>query len=84
MLCARFMEHTFAQYNAAVLSSVVDFLLHHTAVCRSLGEARQTFMAPPQASVPSQTAPMPDMPPPRHTWNDSDAVPAARYRVAAE
>lgn len=79
LLCARFMEHTFAQYNAAELSSVVDFLLHHTAVCRSLGEI-------PQQDVPAVPAlPAPVMPPPpRHTWNDNEAVPAARYRVAAE
>ncbi len=79
MLCARFMEHTFAQYDSAELTSVVDFLLHHTAVCRSLGEQRETYSPEPSA----QPAPvMP--PPPRHTWHDTEAVPAARYRVAAE
>ncbi len=83
MLCARFMEHTFARYDAAELSSVVDFLLHHTAVCRSLGEVRQTFTAP--ASIPVPALPEPAMPPPPHpAWIDHHAVPAARYRVAAE
>lgn len=43
LLCARFMEHTFAQYRAEDLNSVVDFLLHHTAVCRSLAEPRPAF-----------------------------------------
>ena len=85
LLCARFMEHTFAQYDAAELTSVVDFLLHHTAVCRSLGEVRQTFTAHTPIAVPASAMPDPFMPtPPRNTWNDQDFVPAARYRVAAE
>ncbi|MEQ1782670.1 MAG: DUF262 domain-containing protein [Hyphomonadaceae bacterium] len=85
LLCARFMEHTFAQYDAAELSSVVDFLLHHTAVCRSLGEVRQTFTTHTQIAAPAPAMPDPFMPtPPRNTWNDQDFVPAARYRVAAE
>lgn len=79
MLCARFMEHTFAQYDAAGLSSIVDFLLHHTAVCRSLGEQRQAY-TPDASAMPAPVMP----PPPRHTWHDTEAVPAARYRVAAE
>ena len=81
------MEHTFAQYDAAELTSVVDFLLHHTAVCRSQGEIRQTFTAPAAIAAPEPAPAMPDtfMPtPPRNTWNDQDFVPAARYRVAAE
>lgn len=79
LLCARFMEHTFTQYDDAELSSVVDFLLHHTAVCRSLDEIRQAY-TPPVPALPAPVMP----PPPRHTWNDNEAVPAARYRVAAE
>jgi len=90
LLCARFMEHTFAQYKAAQLSSIVDFLLHHTAVCRSLGEVRQTAATSMSVSTSLPALPAPDvptapMPPPAHpVWANHSAVPAARYRVAAE
>ncbi len=90
LLCARFMEHTFAQYKAAQLSSIVDFLLHHTAVCRSLGEVRQTAATSASVStslpaLPAPASPTAPMPPPAHpVWANHNAVPAARYRVAAE
>jgi hypothetical protein len=84
LLAARFMEHTFAAYDLADLRSMVDFLLHHTGVCRSLAEQRQ----PDAPVVPALPAPS------RSAWNDNDPTPAyssapayapaARYRVAAE
>lgn len=80
LLCARFMQHTFDAYSAEDLRSIVDFLLHHTAVCRSLGDqlpANLPMSAPMATPIP---APMPSHP----VWNDNTAVPAARYRVAAE
>jgi Protein of unknown function DUF262 len=77
LLCARFMQHTFDAYSAEDLRSIVDFLLHHTAVCRSLGEQSQPQ---PQIAAPSIPASMPSQP----MWNDNEPVPAARYRVAAE
>lgn len=80
LLCARFMQHTFAQYSAEGLRSVVDFLLHHTAVCRSLAEQAQGY-TPATPALPAPA--MPPMPS-RPVWNDNDPVPAARYRVAAE
>jgi hypothetical protein len=43
LLAARFMEHAFANYSLDELRSMVDFLLHHTAMVRSLGE----YVAPP-------------------------------------
>lgn len=54
LLCARFMEHTFAQYRGEQLHSIVDFLLHHTAVCRSLAEPRPAFNP---STAPSLAAP---------------------------
>jgi len=36
LLAARFMEHCFSGYKPEQLRSVVDFLLHHTALVRSL------------------------------------------------
>ncbi len=84
LLAARFMEHAFANYDLHELRSIVDFLLHHTAVCRSLADARQPVLP----AVPALPAPAPQ----RSAWNDNDPVPApapvsapaARYRVAAE
>ena len=37
LLAARFLEHCFSGYGEADLRSIVDFLLHHTALVRSLG-----------------------------------------------
>ena len=92
MLAARFMEHAFAAYAVEELRSIVDFLLHHTAVCRSIEVQHQH--QPDTPTVPALPAPRPH----RGAWNDNDPVfasapipaptpayaPAARYRVAAE
>ncbi|MEZ6028173.1 MAG: DUF262 domain-containing protein [Hyphomonadaceae bacterium] len=43
LLAARFMEHAFANYSLDELRSIVDFLLHHTAVVCSVGD----YVAPP-------------------------------------
>lgn len=70
LLCARFMEHTFTQYRAEGLSSIVDFLLHHTAVCRSLSEPRPAFAPPamaPSVAAPSLGAPALPAPPVAYT-----------------
>lgn len=77
LLAARFMEHAFANYSPADLRSIVDFLLHHTAMVRSLAHQHQ-----PMISVPA--LPAPATAPDRPLWNDNDPVPADRYRVAAE
>jgi hypothetical protein len=81
LLAARFMEHVFSNYTAADLRNIVDFLLHHTAMVRSLADARPHFAAPAlPAPTPARTS---------GAWNDNEPVPAhhvpaARYRVAAE
>jgi hypothetical protein len=77
LLAARFMEHAFANYALDELRSIVDFLLHHTALVRSLAHQQQ-----PEISVPA--LPAPATAPDRPFWNDNDPVPADRYRVAAE
>lgn len=56
LLAARFMEHAFANYGLDELRSMVDFLLHHTAMVRSLGE----YVAPPprpMLTAPRETVP---------------------------
>ena len=76
LLAARFMEHAFASYSVADLRNIIDFLMHHTAVVRSLAEERPVF-APALPSLPA---------PSRQPWND-DPFPARaspRYNVAAE
>jgi hypothetical protein len=78
LLAARFMEHTFASYSADELRSIVDFLLHHTAMVRSLAHQQQPIVSTPPALPAPVTAPD------RPIWNDNEPVPAARYRVAAE
>ena len=95
LLAARFLEHAFAAYNLHDLRSIVDFLLHHTAVCRSLVAVQQQQPAPSYVpSLPALPAPTPH----RNAWNDNVpapapmpeykpapvSAPAARYRVAAE
>jgi len=91
LLAARFMEHCFSGYSAADLSSIVDFLLHHTAMVRSLGHQHVPAQAAPTVPVPA--LPAPSLASPAHAapqqpsfssplWNDP--VPADRYRVAAE
>ena len=70
------MEHAFASYSVADLRNIIDFLMHHTAVVRSLAEERPVF-APALPSLPA---------PSRHPWN-VDPFPARaspRYNVAAE
>jgi hypothetical protein len=59
MLAARFMEHCFSGYSADDLRNIVDFLLHHTAMVRSLAQPQ----APPevvqafQAAITAQAQP---------------------------
>ena len=57
LLAARFMEHAFAGYSLDELRSMVDFLLHHTAMVRSLGECVATpprpMLAAPRETMPS-------------------------------
>jgi hypothetical protein len=74
LLAARFMEHAFSNYTAGGLRSIVDFLMHHTAVVRSVAEPHPAY-----ASIP------PALPAPaRQMWNDEPVSAAARYRLAAE
>jgi hypothetical protein len=104
LLCARFLEHAFSAYQIDDLRSIVDFILHHTAVCRSVGDVAMQPSASSYATVgaplpaptfgprpaPALSAPAwteqgfsPDLP--THMPAPSPrAVPAARYRVAAE
>lgn len=42
LLAARFMEHAFGSYKPDELSNILDFLLHHTALVRSIAD-----VAPP-------------------------------------
>ncbi|MBK8837230.1 MAG: DUF262 domain-containing protein [Hyphomonadaceae bacterium] len=75
LLAARFMEHTFASYSVNDLRNIVDFLMHHTAVVRSIAEQRPVF-APAQPALPAPTHRM---------WDEFEAASSAsRYRVAAE
>lgn len=95
LLCARFMEHTFAHYRPEALHSIVDFLLHHTAVCRSLAEPRPAFAPAVDAPMPGMAAynaampsmPMPEAPLPQapalHAPTPTLAYAAARHQVAA-
>lgn len=56
LLAARFMEHAFAAYRPEELRNIVDFLLHHTAMVRSVGE--HTAPPPrPMLSVVPQASP---------------------------
>ncbi len=59
MLAARFMEHAFAAYRQEDLVNIVDFLLHHTAVVRSLAEPRPSFAPPVHAARPAWNEPEP-------------------------
>lgn len=60
LLAARFMEHCFSAYSPADLRSNVDFLLHHTAMVRSLAqpeipvEVAQAFQEAIAAHVQAQ------------------------------
>ncbi len=78
LLAARFMEHAFNDYSADTLRNIIDFLMHHTAVVRSVVEQRPSF-APPLPALPA---------PSRHSqaWDD-EPFPTPnrpRYNVAAE
>lgn len=78
LLAARFMEHVFSDYDVHDLRSITDFLMHHTAVVRSL--AASEALAP---------IARPAIPPPRDTAAadirpGNAPEPASRYRVAAE
>jgi hypothetical protein len=59
LLAARFMEHCFSSYSADDLRNIVAFLLHHTAMVRSLGQPQ----TPPevvrafQATIAAQAQP---------------------------
>ncbi len=57
LLAARFMEHCFSGYSDADLRSIVDFLLHHTAVVRSLAHQHAPIYAPPAVPAPTLSAP---------------------------
>jgi hypothetical protein len=63
LLAARFLEHCFSGYSPKDLRSIVDFLLHHTAMVRSLAqpqapaEVAQAFQAAIAAHVQSSGAP---------------------------
>ncbi|RYG28893.1 MAG: DUF262 domain-containing protein [Burkholderiales bacterium] len=77
LLAARFMEHAFNSYSTADLRNIIDFLMHHTAVVRSLAEQRPVYPAAPALPAPPRQNPV---------WND-DPFPAPsgpRYNVAAE
>jgi hypothetical protein len=52
LLAARFMEHCFSGYTPEDLRSIVDFLLHHTAMVRSLAQPQ----APAEVAQAFQTA----------------------------
>ena len=71
LLAARFLEHAFTAYDLHDLRSIVDFLLHHTAVCRSLAPVQQQPepYAPPLPALPAPT-------PHRNAWNDNSPVPS--------
>lgn len=73
LLAARFLEHCFSGYRESDLRSTVDFLLHHTAMVRSLGQqdspvhepaplpaaapARAPALSAPQRPAPQRPAP---------------------------
>jgi hypothetical protein len=80
LLAARFMEHAFSNYAPDELRNIIDFLLHHTAMVRSLAHQQQPIVV----TAPALPAPAPAPELHRPLWNDNDPVPAARYRVAAE
>ncbi len=75
LLAARFLEHAFANYTPADIVNMADFLMHHTAVVRSVAEQRPAYTPP----LPTMSAPS------RPVWNESEPVAhAAHYHVAAE
>jgi hypothetical protein len=75
LLAARFMEHTFASYSVNDLRNIVDFLMHHTAVVRSIAEQRPVF-APALPALPA---------PSHRMWDELESASASsRYGVAAE
>ena len=74
LLAARFMEHAFTNYSASDLANIVDFLMHHTSVVRSVAEQRPVA-APFRPAAPAPT---------QNVWNDEPVPAAARFRVAAE
>ena len=76
LLAARFMEHCFSGYSADDLRSIIDFLLHHTAMVRSLAqppvpaEVVQAFQAAIAAQAqPSYPAPYAQAPAPAPATN---------------
>ena len=77
LLAARFMEHCFSGYSAPDLRSIVDFLLHHTAMVRSLAhqhapaEVAKAF----QAAIAAQAQPI-DAPPVQAPATQSPPRPA--------
>lgn len=76
LLAARFMEHAFTNYSAADLRNIIDFLMHHTAVVRSIAEQRPVF-APALPALPAPSS--------SRMWDDLEPSPSSsRYRVAAE
>lgn len=84
LLAARFLEHCFSGYREADLRSIVDFLLHHTAMVRSLGQqaspAHEHSSAPaPELAEPKRSAPARPTP-----ERKSPERPAAPERPAQE
>lgn len=80
LLAARFMEHVFSEYDVHDLRSITDFLMHHTAMVRSL-DTIQPFAPIARPALP---APPPRVEAPPETQNGNVPEPASRYRVAAE
>jgi hypothetical protein len=75
LLAARFMEHAFTSYSADDLINIIDFLMHHTSVVRSVAEPRPVYGSTPRLAPAAPT---------QNVWNDDPVPAAARYRVAAE
>jgi Protein of unknown function DUF262 len=77
LLAARFMEHAFTNYSQADLRNIIDFLLHHTAVVRSIAEQQPAYAPAPAFPAAAEPA--------RQMWRDPEpAMSSARYRIAAE
>ena len=75
LLAARFMEHAFTNYSANDLINIIDFLMHHTSVVRSVAEQRPAVSPAPRMAPSAPT---------QNVWNDEPVPVAARFRVAAE
>lgn len=75
---ASFLQYAFETYTPDDIRNVVDFLLHHTAVVRSVGQHRPVATPAPV---------MPKLQPPRVVWTNPQqpaAPPATRSKAAGE